>query len=207
MILKRRGLYWLLWAAVLLLHACAGGGTNMVDSWKDPSAGPLEFKKVAVFFLNKDQTVRGIGEEELVRQVKRTVAVPSTALFQKLDRKDIEMIVKELKSRSFDGAILMHIVNVDEKVTVSPGVRPAYYFTFTSYYNYVVPTLEYYSGLPPKEKKDRTVSVETVVYSLLQDKMLWIGISETQNPETIRDLVVKNAAVVAGSLRQSGLLQ
>ena len=51
------------------------------------------------------------------------------------------------------------------------------------------------------------MSVETVVYSLLQDKMLWIGISETQNPETIRDLVVKNAAVVAGSLRQSGLLQ
>jgi hypothetical protein len=179
----------------------------MVDSWKDPSAGPVEFKKVAVFFLNEDQTVRGIGEEELVRQVKRTVAVPSIALFPQLDPKDVDRIVDQLKSRSFDGAVLMHIVNVDEKVTVSPGVRPAFYMSFSAYFDYVVPTLAYYPGLPSEERKDRKVKVETVVYSLAESKLLWIGISETDNPETIRDLVVKNAAVVAGSLRQSGLLK
>lgn len=207
MILRRMFSLWVMCAAGILLNACAGGGTNMVNSWKEPSAGALEFKKVAVFFLHKDQTVRGIGEEELVRQVKRTAAVPSIALFQQLDRKDIELIVDQLKRRGFDGAILMRIADVDEKITVSPGIRPAYYVTFSSYYSYVVPTLEYYSGLPPKESKDRKVKVETVLYSLLQDKMLWIGISESSNPETIRDLVVKNAAVVAGSLKQSGLIK
>jgi len=207
MTLKRMCRLGVVWAAGLLLSACAGGGTNMVDSWKDPSAGPIEFKKVAVFFLNEDQTVRGIGEEEMVQQIKRTVAVPSIALFPQLNPKDIDRIVDQLKRRSFDGAVLMHIVNVDEKVTVSPGVRPAYYVSIFSYYNYVVPTLGYYPGLPSKERKDRKVKVETVVYSLAENKLLWIGISETDNPETIRDLVVKNAAVVAGSLRQSGLLK
>jgi len=193
-------------AAGLLLSAC-GGGTNIVDSWKDPSAGPVEFKKVAVFFLHKDQTVRGIGEEELVRQVKRTVAVPSSALFPQLDAKDIDWIGDQLKSKHFDGAVLMRIVNVDEKITVSPGVRPSFYGSFRSYYNYLVPMLDYYPGLPPKEQKDRKVSVETVVYSLVEDKLLWVGRSETPNPETIRDLITKSAPVVAGSLRQSGLLK
>jgi hypothetical protein len=207
MILRRMCYLCLVWAASLLLNACAGGSAHMVDSWKDPSAGPVEFKKVAVFFLNEDQTVRGIGEEELVRQVKRTVAVPSIALFPQLDPKDVDRIVDQLKSRSFDGAVLMHIVNVDEKVTVSPGVRPAFYMSFSAYFDYVVPTLAYYPGLPSEERKDRKVKVETVVYSLAESKLLWIGISETDNPETIRDLVVKNAAVVAGSLRQSGLLK
>ena len=97
MTLKRMCRLGVVWAAGLLLSACAGGGTNMVDSWKDPSAGPIEFKKVAVFFLNEDQTVRGIGEEEMVQQIKRTVAVPSIALFPQLNPKDIDRIVDQQK--------------------------------------------------------------------------------------------------------------
>jgi hypothetical protein len=206
MILGRSSISWVLCAAVLLLNGC-GGSTHIVESWKDPSSGPIEFKKVVVFFLNKDKTVRGVGEEELVSQIKKTVAVPSIALFPELDRKDTDKIRDQLNSRSFDGAVLMHIVNVDEKITVSPGIRPAYYASFRSYYNYFIPTLGYYPGLPSEERKDRKVSVETVVYSLTEDKLLWIGLTETSNPETLRDLVTDNAAVVAGSLRQSGLLK
>ena len=207
MILKGRGTYALLCAGALLLHACAGGGTKMVDSWKDPAAGPVEFKKVVVFFLNKDRTVRGIGEEEMVRQVTSTAAVPSIALFPDLDRKDVDRITAQLKDRKFDGAILMRILNVDETVTVSPGIRPAYYVSFASYYNYLVPALDYYPGLPSKEETDRKVTVETVVYSLIENRLIWVGMSETSNPDTIRELITGNAPVVARSLRESGVLR
>jgi hypothetical protein len=192
-------------AAGLLLGAC--GSAKMVDSWKDPSAGPVEFKKVAVFFLHKDRTVRGIGEEELVRQVNRTVAVPSIGMFQELDPKNVDGIVNHLKSKGFEGAILMRITKVDETVRVSSGIRPAYYLSFTTYYSYLVPGLDYYPGLPPKISKDRKVRIETVVYSLVENKLLWVGTSEMENPESIRDLITRNAPVVAGSLKQGGLLR
>lgn len=206
--LKGTRVFWGIFVAGLLCAACGGGGgTNMVDSWKEPSAGPVEFTKVAVFFLHKDRTVRGIGEEEMVRHVKSTAAVPSIALFPDLDRKDVDRITAQLKARKFDGAIVMRILNVDETVTVSPGIRPAYYVSFTSYYNYLVPALDYYPGLPSKEETDRKVTVETVVYSLIENRLIWVGMSETSNPDTIRELITGNAPVVARSLRESGVLR
>ena len=66
--------------------------------------------------------------------------------------------------------------------------------------------LDCYPGLPG-EREGRKVGFVTVLYSLVEDRLVWVGIIETPNPETIRDLVFKNMAVVAGGLRQRGLLK
>jgi hypothetical protein len=49
--------------------------------------------------------------------------------------------------------------------------------------------------------------VETVVYDLGEDKLVWAGISETENPEGVKELVAEVVEAVAKSLREKGLLK
>jgi hypothetical protein len=180
--------------------------TQIVDSWKDPGAGPIQFKKIVVFFLNRDRTVRGFGEEEMVLQIKRTNAVPSLALFQDLDPKEIEKIREQLKREGFDGAVVMHILSVEEELKRKGGTAAWHYRSFVGYWDYAWPMV-YGIGYPSVVKKDRTARVETVVYSLAEDKLIWAAMSETSNPESIKELVAQVADAVGKSLRDNGLLK
>ena len=200
---KTRG-YVFLAAVSLLMTSCAGStNTNVVQSWTSPTAGPIEFKKVMFFFLDKDRTVRGFAEEEFVRKVRGTTVVPSLAMFQQLDPKDIGNIKERLRKQSFDGAVLMHIARVDEVLYQKPGFDPKSYYSLGAYYfNWF-----YAPGYPGEVKKERTIRVETVLYSLADDKLVWAGISETENPGGIKELVAGVVEAVAKSLRERGLLK
>jgi hypothetical protein len=50
------------------------------------------------------------------------------------------------------------------------------------------------------------VTVETLVYSLRQDKLLWAGTSRTSNPEGIQSLIYEIADAVANQMSKQGLI-
>ena len=200
---KTRGLIILFAVSVLLLSCGSSTTTNIVQSWKDPAAGPIQFKKVMFFFLEKDRTVRGFAEEEFVRKVKGTAVVPSLALFAEVAPKDVDKIKDQLKAQGFDGGILMRIARVDEVTRQESGSLPTFQRSFGSYYGY----WSYVPGYPGKVEKEKTIRVETVVYALDEDKLVWAGISETENPEGINQLVAQVVDAVARSLREKGLLK
>jgi hypothetical protein len=50
------------------------------------------------------------------------------------------------------------------------------------------------------------VSVETLVYSLKQNKLVWGGQSQTTNPNNIDNFVREVANAVAEELRKEGLI-
>jgi len=134
------------------------------------------------FYLEKDRTVRGFAEEEFVRKVKGTTVVPSLALFAEVTPKDVDKMKDRLRAQGFDGGILMRIAHVDEATNQEAGSRPSFQSTFGAYISYWT----YMPGYPGKTEKERTIRVETVVYALDEDKLVWAGISETENPEASR---------------------
>ena len=192
-------------AVSVLLLSCSGTGsvTNIVRSWNDPTARPIQFKKVMFFYLEKDRTVRGFAEEEFVRKVKGTTVIPSLALFAEVKPDEVGKIKDRLKSQGFDGGILMRIAHVDEVTLQKEGSLPSWQTTFGGYFSY----LNYMPGYPGKVEKERSIRVETVVYALDEDKLVWAGISETENPEGIKNLVAEVIDAVAKSLREKGLLK
>jgi hypothetical protein len=200
---KTLGSVILVAVSVLFTSCVSSTSTNIVQSWKDPTARPIEFKKVMFFYLEKDRTVRGFAEEEFVRKVKGTTVVPSLALFAEVAPKDVDKMKDRLRSQGFDGGVLMRIAHVDEVTHQKEGSLPSYQTTFGSYFTY----WNYVPGYPGKVEKDRTIRVETVVYSLDEDKLVWAGISETENPEGIKNLVAEVIDAVAKSLREKGLLK
>jgi hypothetical protein len=62
-------------------------------------------------------------------------------------------------------------------------------------------------GRPGYLETDTIVSVETLVYSLPQDKLLWGGVSETTDPSNL-DSFIKEIVKKAGEeIKKAGLLQ
>jgi hypothetical protein len=55
-------------------------------------------------------------------------------------------------------------------------------------------------------RTDTIVVVETLIYSLKQNKLVWGGQSRTTNPKNVDQLVKKLAAAAATELEKQGLI-
>jgi len=188
-------------AIVLALAAC-GGDTNIAESWSDPAAGPIKFKKVIVFFFSKDEAVRRAAEDELVRQLEKTEGVAAYTLIPETEFENLGKVKDRGKSEGFDGAVIMRLLGIEKKSTYVRGHYPAQYLTFGSYYGYA----RHVTYDPGYLQNERYARVETNVYSLAEDKLIWSGISETFNPENTVTLVDDVARSVAKDLESKGLL-
>jgi hypothetical protein len=91
------------------------------------------------------------------------------------------------------------VVSADEKVTYVP---PSYGPTFWGYYGYARP-MAYDPGYI---RTDTVVRVETSIYSLREDRLLWVASSETMNPKSVDTLVAEVAKAVRAELERSKLI-
>lgn len=55
-------------------------------------------------------------------------------------------------------------------------------------------------------RTDTVVSIETLIYSLNNDKLLWAGTSRTSNPEGLSSLVDEVADAVSSEVVKQGLI-
>jgi hypothetical protein len=97
-----------------------------------------------------------------------------------------------LKS-GFDGAVVVRVLAAGERVTYVPA---AYNRTFWGYYGRAWPR----AYDPGYYQSETVVTIETAIFSLAQDQLLWIGTSETINPKSLPDLVDDFAEAVRREL-------
>ncbi|HEY8197003.1 MAG TPA: hypothetical protein VIG04_08500 [Gemmatimonadales bacterium] len=171
--------------AALLLGACASN-TELVNSWKNPSAAPHRFNKVLAVFISKDAGLRQATEKELARRLGNAVAA-YTVLPDSLLR-DSTKAPAWVKQAGFDGAVVLRPVSVDQETTYTPGqayVVPDYYGSMSGYWGigwgYVYD--------PGRVEQDQFMGVEANVYSVADDKLVWASRTRTKNPESVHQLV------------------
>jgi hypothetical protein len=172
-------------ALSLLLGACAPN-TEVVNSWKEPSMQPQKFKKVLAVFISKDVGTRRAAEDELAKKLGNGIAaytvIPDEAL------RDQERAKALVVAQDFDGAVVMRPVAVDQETTYVPGssyVVPSAYGSMWGYWG----TGWGYAYSPGYVQQDQVVSVESNVYSLTQNKLVWASRTKTYNPDSVRKLV------------------
>jgi hypothetical protein len=61
--------------------------------------------------------------------------------------------------------------------------------------------------LPGSVDSKMTVVVETLVFSIDQDRLLWAGTSKTTNPKKVDDVIKKLVGAAAGEVKKAGLLK
>ena len=185
------GLLGLCLAAAAL--ASCGTSTRFTDIWKDPATTTLTYEKVAVVAITADQTMRKVAEDEMAAAITKNgkQGVAAYTLIDPSMEKDVDASLAKIKESGCQGVLTMRVVGVDEKTTYVPGsyvsttAYPPSYYSFGGYYGYAMPTV--YE--PGYNMTSKYVMVETNIYRLSDDKLIWSGRSETVDPASAGDLV------------------
>jgi hypothetical protein len=189
-------------AVALVLASILSGcsSTRYESTWSDPSASPvtLSGQKVVAFFFGGTETTRRAAEDVLARELSARGAqgIPGYTLLPGQEPADPTAARQRLQQAGVEGAVTMRVVGREKETTYVPP-------TFGGYWGGLWPGI--YE--PGYTQTDTLVSVETRVYSLAQDKLLWSGKSVTTNPAKVDSFVKELSAKAADEMQKSGLLK
>jgi hypothetical protein len=181
----------------LALTSCSS--TKLVTKWQAPAVEPLAFSKVLALALAPEESLRRVAEEDLCGQVKSVACKPAYLVIPESEMSDVAKMKALVRRAGFDGAVVFRVVSAKEKVTYVP---PSYGPTFWGYYRYAGP-ITYDPGY---YRADQIVRVETSIYSLRQDQLLWVATTETMNPKSVGSLVEDVAKAVRRELERDKLI-
>lgn len=204
---QQRGLI-LVAAAALSLPACAS--TQLVTSWKAPDVQSLSFQrgdKVLAMVVSSEESSRRGSETDLARELSQRglAGVPAYMVIptDAIQKKDVAKSLVEASGAV--GVVVMRVTGKDKQLSVDPGMYTGpYYGGFWGGYYSFGWGMAY---TPGTVRTETIVSVETLVYDLRQDKLVWAGQSQTTNPSRVDALVKDVVAVAAAEIRKQGLIR
>jgi hypothetical protein len=186
-------------ALVALAASGCGGRTRYESTWKDPSASPITLsgQRVAAFVFTGSDTTRRAAEDTLAREITARGAqgIPGYTLVPGPEPKDPKVSWQALQQAGVEGAVAMRIVGREKETSYVPP-------TFTGYWVGTWPR----AYEPGYTVTDTLVLVETRVYSVPQDRLLWSGRSVTTNPTKVDAFVKELSAKAAEEMQKAGLL-
>lgn len=189
------------WLAVVLMVTAGCATTRVTTAWRATDRPPVAFTKVLALVAGDDQALRRVGETEICRRVAPTACTPSFELFPGATPPDASQARARVRADGFDGAIVFRVVGERQQVTVTtPTYAPASFWGFYGRSAPVAPN-------PAHVRTDTLVKVETSVYDLTADQLVWVGTTQTLNPADVPSLVDGVATAVAGDMRAHGLLR
>ena len=179
------------------------GGTRIVQRWVSPEVAKYQFDHVLAICIIKDETTRQLVEDAMAARARKGNALPSYNILHEADLRDKEQAKRKILQMGFDGAVIMRPLRVEDRVNYVPGSYPPYYGSFWGYYGWAWPNLY----VPDYVYTDKIVQVETTIFSIKDDKLLWTTLSETKNPESARDVVLGIAKEIGKEARKRGLVK
>ena len=190
----------LIFTCFALLFGC-GSTTSIVNSWKDPDATPEDarFSKILVSVLSTNESSRRIAEEHLASI--NPIFIPSYSIIKEELADDPDRLKTTLLEQGFDGILLLRLMDKDKNQTYVPGTNRGqrYWGRYGYYWD------RYYE--PGYYQENTNYTIETSLYSLTKDKLLWSGTSTTVNPtsieKTVNDILKKSYK----QMQKDGLIQ
>jgi hypothetical protein len=199
----------------LLLWSCSPN-TRITGSWIKPSAKGqlLNGKTLFVTSLTRNMEVRNKLENAFAQQfnlknikVNKSTEHFSPDYYQKLPTQ--KQLLSHIKNTGANLILTMSMIDKKSKTRYVPGSRgyapfPYYrwYGGFYSYYNYWRPM--FYE--PGYYMTDKSYFMETNLYDVATDQLLWSAQSETVNPGSINNFVQTYPQVLVTQMIADGLL-
>jgi hypothetical protein len=180
--------------------------TKFTSTWASPDAKQVSFtgKKVATLVMSSDDSLRMSGEEGLVTELKaRGInAVAAYRMIPKEELKDPDKARGWFERTGVEGVIVMRPVSMGKRTVYTPPVwTSTSYNSLWGYYGYGWGAM--YD--PGSIREDMVVAIETLIYSVPKNALLWAGSSETTNPKDSRKLLADLVKEAAKEMKKEGL--
>lgn len=193
-------------SAIAVAGITLSAKTTFSSVWKSPDAARASFdgQKVAAVVIDRDESLRVAGEEVLADELtKRGIqGVPSYRIVPK------ELLQKPDEARGWferagvRGVVAFRLISDQQKKTIQPATwSTGYYTSLWGYYGYG------WSAVydPGYTRTDRYVSLETLIFSVPRNALLWAGVSTTDNAKNARELVEDVVKEAAREMEKQGL--
>jgi len=191
--------------AVVAAVAVLSAAPEFKSVWRSPEAAKVSFagKKVAALVITQDDSLRVAGEESLVRELtaRGMQAVATYRMAPKEELQSAERAKGWFERANVDGVIALRPVSSEKRISYNDSLwmSPSYN-TFWGYYGYGYSTVVVIGDVP----KDTVVTVETLIFSVPTNQLLWAGVSETRNPKTLQKFVEDLVKESARQIQKQG---
>jgi hypothetical protein len=180
--------------------------TKFESVWRSPDAAAVSFAgaKVAALVIDKDDSLRVAGEEALVRELnaRGMQGVASYRMVPKEELLDAGRARPWYEKAGVQGVVALRVVNDDRRKTYVPSTwTNTYYTSLWSYYGYGWGAVY----TPGYTRDERILSLETLVFSVPANALLWAGLSVTENPKDGTKVVAEVVKEAVNEMRKQGL--
>jgi len=185
---------------------------SLETTYQDPDAKPMQLRgtKVVAAVMLKDPKARRKAEDTLAKAIT-DLGGQGIAMYT-IDAASAPDKEGELKTRTAVeavgalGLVVMRPVDVNHRTAATNTVssNDLYGGYWGGYYG--IGWADPWTDKAPDTQVDIVVTVETFVFSLPQNKLVWTGTSQNTNPKNASKLVQQLAADGAKELHRLGLL-
>ena len=196
--------------AAFWLAACAS--TSLVGDWQNPGYSGPPLAKILVMGVSDDGSVRRIFENQFVGQLRArgVEGIPSHRFIAKDGQVEREQVMDAVKSSGADGVLITRVARVDRETAVTPGFTRATafpgggyrgYHGFYGHYSSVWATYQ-----PPQVYQYEVVTLETNLWSVARDEIVWSGATESFAPDNLYKNIEDIVNLVTESLVKRQLI-
>jgi hypothetical protein len=190
----------------LMLLAAACHTTTLVSSWRAPDKQvdmtPLK-KILVVAFFKTDASSR--QAEDQMAAFLQGKGVVSYKYLGNISRSNEDSVKVRISADGFDGAVTMRLTDVEKQASYQPNIVttfPGSYQSFISYYfrnqNAFLSSGHFFTTT--------VYSIETIIYSLHEERIIWTGSTRTTNPDGIKKLTAEVVHTLYKKMKTEGFI-
>lgn len=192
---------------LLIVHMLAACSSGLVSSWAAPDITPFPMHgvKVAAVVMTTHESARRDAEDALAHQLalRGAEGVPMYTIFPDINPGDEAEARAAAERAGIEGVVVMRPVSVDQEISSTP-YSGGYW---GGYYGHGWGSPWGYSSVSGGQIRTRTVvTVETLVFKLSENRLVWAGMSKSTDPSDVDRLIETTARQVAKELERMGLL-
>ncbi|MCW8931995.1 MAG: hypothetical protein OQL19_17395 [Gammaproteobacteria bacterium] len=213
--LEKRFIHLFILAVMLGLVSCSSQ-TKLYERWNDTEYVGPKLEKVLILGVFKDDIQRRMFESTFANEVdskgKQAIA-GYTLMPEKEDFDSKEDILAAVKKVGADSVLITSFKGVIEKQRDVPprvdyvprmGMRYGRYgYGYGGYYGSTYETVY----RPGYTVTDTVVQLDTRVYSVKHEKLVWAGKTKSVNASSAQDVIKELVILVINDMKESGLIK
>ena len=194
---------WTTAAIGLATVATLSAAVKFTSTFKSLDAGATSFagKKVAALVISNDLGRRIPAEEALVRELnaRGMQGVAAYKIVPKEELSRAETARPWFEKHGVEGIVVVKPVSAETRHTSGTWVSPNY-STLWGYYGYGWGTVYVFGA-----QKETVVIVETTIFSVSRNQLLWAAVTESTNPRDLQAFVEELAKQTVKEMQEQGL--
>ncbi len=205
--------------ALPILAACSGTATSIPQSYRNPGYETTVFKKLFVIGVAQNEESRK-GFENAFTTAIVALGGQAEASWHTLpqdDQLEEAEIRTAIEGGGFDGVVITRLLSVDKDKEYTPATthmnaRTTYYPGAGYGYGYGRGYYGFYGTTyaqihdPGYFETSTTLRLETNLYSVADNGLVWSGQSDTVDPKSVADARESMTAAVATKLKEERLI-